>query len=221
MVDDEPAVRDAIVLALQLESFDVGSVENGLLALRSLERDPVDAMVLDVAMPYIDGVEVCRRLRAAGDRTPILMLTAKDELDDRVLGLEAGADDYLAKPFALRELVARLNAIMRRTGDDRAGGALAFADVTLDPDGHRAYRGERLLALTRTEFLLLKCFLEHPGQVLSRTQIFEAVWGYDFGGESNSLGVYIGYLRRKTEEVGEPRLIHTVRSFGYVLREGS
>lgn len=221
MVDDEPAVRDAIVLALQLESFDVGSVENGLLALRSLERDPVDAMVLDVAMPYIDGVEVCRRLRAAGDRTPILMLTAKDELDDRVLGLEAGADDYLAKPFALRELVARLNAIMRRTGEDRPGGAVAFADVTLDPDGHRAHRGERLLTLTRTEFLLLKCFLEHPGQVLSRTQIFEAVWGYDFGGESNSLGVYIGYLRRKTEEAGEPRLIHTVRSFGYVLREGS
>ncbi|HVW18517.1 MAG TPA: response regulator transcription factor [Solirubrobacteraceae bacterium] len=219
VVDDEPAVRKSLVLALELEDYDVEAVENGLEALHMLGDEQVDAVVLDVAMPYVDGIEVCRRLRAAGNRTPILMLTAKDEIDDRVAGLEAGADDYLVKPFALRELVARLRAIMRRGVEPPAGEVLSFADLRLDSVAHRAYRGERLMELTRTEFLLLECFLRHPRQVLSRSQIFEMVWGYDFGSESNSLGVYIGYLRRKTEEGGEPRLIHTVRSVGYVLRE--
>jgi two-component system response regulator MprA len=172
-------------------------------------------------MPFVDGLEVCRRLRSAGNQVPILMLTAHDAVDDRVAGLEAGADDYLPKPFALRELVARLRAIMRRTIGDGApaGEGLAYADLRLDPRGHRVWRGQRLLQLTRTEYLLLECFLQHPEQVLERSQIQMRVWGYDFGGESNSLGVYIGYLRRKLEEDGEPRLVHTVRSVGYVLRE--
>jgi two-component system response regulator MprA len=221
VVDDEPAVRKSVALALELEHFDVEAVENGLEALHALAERPVDAVVLDVAMPFIDGLEVCRRLRSAGNRTPILMLTARDQVDDRVSGLEAGADDYLVKPFALRELVARLRAIMRRTVEpvQEAQEQLAFGDLRLDPVEHRAYRGDALLELTRTEFLLLECFLRHPRQVLSRSQLFEMVWGYDFGSESNSLGVYIGYLRRKTEPNDEPRLIHTVRSVGYVLRE--
>jgi len=219
VVDDEPSVRKSVALALELEDYDVHAVENGLEALHALADDPVDAVVLDLAMPYIDGLEVCRRLRAAGNRTPILMLTAKDAVDDRVAGLEAGADDYLVKPFALRELVARLRAIMRRTVDPADDGLLTFADLRLDPAAHRAWRGDHLLELTRTEFLLLECFLRHPRQVLSRSQLFEMVWGYDFGSESNSLGVYIGYLRRKTEEAGHARVIHTVRSVGYVLRE--
>jgi two-component system response regulator MprA len=219
VVDDEPAVRTSVALALELEDYDVRTAEDGLQALRLLADEQVEAVVLDVAMPYLDGLEACRRLRAAGNRTPILMLTAKDAIDDRVAGLDAGADDYLVKPFALRELVARLRAIMRRGVEPAQDEVLTFADLRLDPVAHRAYRGERLMELTRTEFLLLECFLRHPRRVLSRSQIFEIVWGYDFGSESNSLGVYIGYLRRKTEEGGEPRVIHTVRSVGYVLRE--
>jgi two-component system response regulator MprA len=219
VVDDEPAVREAVQLALELEDFRVTAVENGLQALKHLAGDHVDAVVLDVSMPYLDGLEVCRRLRDGGDRTPILMLTARDAVDDRVSGLEAGADDYLPKPFALRELVARLRAIMRRHAPPPADGdVLAYADVTLDRRAHRVRRGERALELTRTEFSLLETFLEHREQVLTRTQIFEQVWGYDFGSDSNSLGVYIGYLRRKLEEHGEPRLVHTVRGVGYVLR---
>jgi len=220
VVDDEPSVRQSVALALELEEFDVEAVEHGLEALQVLAERPFDAVVLDVSMPYIDGLEVCRRMRAAGNRTPVLMLTAKDAVDDRVAGLEAGADDYLVKPFALRELVARLRAIMRRTVEpSRAEDQLEFADLRLDRVEHRAYRGDTLLELTRTEYLLLECFLRHPRQVLTRTQLFEMVWGYDFGSDSNSLGVYIGYLRRKTEPNGEPRLVHTVRSVGYVLRE--
>ncbi len=218
VVDDEPRVRDSLRLALELEGFRVLTAENGLKAVMALPDTPVDALVLDVAMPFVDGLEACRRLRAAGNRVPILMLTARDAVDDRVAGLEAGADDYLPKPFALRELVARLRAIMRRTLDEDDGDVLAFADLRLDRRAHRAWRGERLLELTRTEFLLLECFLEHPRQVLERGQILLRVWGYDFGAESNSLGVYIGYLRRKLEADGAPRLIHTVRSVGYVLR---
>ena len=157
-------------------------------------------------MPYVDGIEACRRLRAAGNRTPILMLTAKDAVDDRVSGLEAGADDYLVKPFALRELIAGLRALMRRAAEPtQEAEELVFGDLRLDPVEHRAYRGDTVLELTRTEFLLLDCFLRHPRQVLTRSQLFEMVWGYDFGSESNSLGVYIGYLRRKTEPNGEPR----------------
>jgi two-component system response regulator MprA len=219
VVDDEPSVREAVQLALELEDFRVTAVENGLHALRHLADARVDAVVLDVSMPYLDGLEVCRRLRDGGDHTPVLMLTARDAVDDRVSGLEAGADDYLPKPFALRELVARLRAIMRRRAPAAADGdVLAYADVTLDRRGHRVRRGERTLELTRTEFTLLETFLEHREQVLTRTQIFEQVWGYDFGSDSNSLGVYVGYLRRKMEEHGGPRLIHTVRGVGYVLR---
>jgi two-component system, OmpR family, response regulator MprA len=171
-----------------------------------------------VAMPQVDGLEVCRRLRAAGDRTPVLMLTARDAIDDRVEGLDAGADDYLVKPFALRELQARLRALLRRTETSRSG-VLRFADLELDPAARDVRRGDREVELSRTEFNLLELFLEHPRQVLTRSQIFERVWGYDFGSTSNTLGVYMGYLRRKTEAGGEPRLLHTVRGIGYVLRE--
>jgi len=223
VVDDEPGVRESLATALELEGFEVSAVDNGLKALMALrDRDDYDAVVLDVAMPYVDGLETCRRLRAGGNPVPILMLTARDAVDDRVAGLEAGADDYLPKPFALRELVARLRAIMRRNladGGPANGGELAYADLRLDRKGHRAWRGGRALALTRTEFLLLEAFLEHPEQVLERSQIQERVWGFDFGTGSNSLGVYIGYLRRKLEDGGEPRLIHTVRGVGYVLRQ--
>ena len=220
VVDDEPAVRESLLTALELESYRVVAVENGLKAMMTLADSTFDAVVLDLAMPYVDGLEVCRRVRAGGNDVPILMLTAKDALDDRVAGLEAGADDYLPKPFALRELVARLRAIMRRRLAGAPGGAesLAFHDLRLDRRTHRAWRGTRPLELTRTEFLLLECFLEHPEQVLGRSQILLRVWGYDFGSGSNSLGVYIGYLRRKLEQAGEPRLLQTVRSVGYVLR---
>src|SRR5215210_5762892 len=201
VVDDEPRVRESLKLALELEGYRVRTAADGLKAVMALADAPADAVVLDVAMPFVDGLEACRRLRAAGSRVPILMLTARDTVDDRVAGLEAGADDYLPKPFALRELVARLRAILRRSLDDAAanGDVLAFDDVRLDRREHRATRAERGLELTRTEFLLLECFLEHPRQVLERSQILLRVWGYDFGGESNSLGVYIGYLRRKLE----------------------
>jgi len=222
VVDDEPGVRSALERALKLERYDVALAQDGRQALDAIAEHPFDAIVLDVSMPAIDGLEVCRRLRDAGDTTPVLMLTARDAVDDRVAGLDAGADDYLVKPFALRELNARLRALLRRADPGRDGGAsheLAYADLRLDPVGHEAFRGERRMQLSRTEFSLLEFFLEHPRQVLSRSQIFERVWGYDFGATSNSLGVYMGYLRRKTEEDGEPRLLHTVRGVGYVLRE--
>jgi two-component system response regulator MprA len=220
VVDDEPGVRDSLALALELESFRVVTAEDGVRALNTLERSAVDAIVLDIAMPFVDGIEVCRRLRSAGNTVPILMLTAKDAVDDRVAGLEAGADDYLPKPFALRELIARLHAIIRRTLADDAdsGDILAYADLRLDRRAHRAWRGHRALTLTRTEFLLLECLIDNRELVLTRSQIQLRVWGYDFGAEHNSLGVYVGYLRRKLEQQGEPRLIHTVRSVGYVLR---
>jgi two-component system, OmpR family, response regulator MprA len=175
-------------------------------------------ILLDVLMPELDGLETCRRLRDTGDRTPVLMLTARDGVGDRVAGLEAGADDYLVKPFAIEELLARVRALLRRSGWSGDDGVLRFADLSLDPAAHVARRGERVLELTRTEFLLLELFLRHPRQVLTRAQIFDAVWGYDFGPASNSLEVYVGYLRRKTEAEGEPRLLHTVRGVGYVLR---
>jgi two-component system response regulator MprA len=220
VVDDEPAVRRALERALRLESYEVELAEDGEQALDRLSERPADAVVLDVMMPGIDGLEVCRRMRAAGDKTPILMLTARDAIDDRVIGLDVGADDYLVKPFALRELQARLRALLRRAGEgDEDSEVLRFADLVLDPVAHEVYRGERLVELSKTEFLLLELFMKHPRQVLTRSTIFENVWGYDFGPTSNALGVYIGYLRRKTEDGDEPRLLHTVRGIGYVLRD--
>jgi two-component system, OmpR family, response regulator MprA len=171
-------------------------------------------------MPRVDGLEVCRLLRKAGNRLPILMLTARDAVSDRVEGLDAGADDYLVKPFALEELLARMRALLRRTGSEESDGVLEYADLRLDPTTYQAWRDDRALELTRTEFLLLELFLSNPKRVLSRDVIFDRVWGYDFGPSSNSLEVYVGYLRRKTEAAGEPRLLHTVRGVGYVLREG-
>jgi two-component system response regulator MprA len=220
VVDDEPAVRRALERALRLDKYDVDLAVDGEDALDRLAERPVDAVILDVMMPGVDGLEVCRRMRAAGDRTPVLMLTARDAIDDRVLGLDVGADDYLVKPFALRELQARLRALLRRTGDDGdPAETLRFADLVLDPVAHEVHRGDRLVELSKTEFLLLELFMKHPRQVLTRSTIFENVWGYDFGPTSNALGVYIGYLRRKTEEGGESRLLHTVRGIGYVLRD--
>jgi two-component system response regulator MprA len=218
VVDDEPGVRAALERALRIERYDVRLAGDGAEALSLLAEHSPDAIVLDVSMPRVDGLEVCRRLRAAGDRTPVLMLTARDAIDDRVAGLDAGADDYLVKPFALRELQARLRALLRRTETTRAG-VLRFADLELDPVAREVRRRERPVELSRTEFNLLELFLEHPRQVLTRTQIFERVWGYDFGATSNALGVYMGYLRRKTEAGGEPRLLHTVRGVGYILRD--
>jgi len=218
VVDDEPAVRQALERALAADHHDVHAAPDGRAALDHLVEHAVDAVVLDVAMPGVDGLEVCRRLRAAGDRTPILMLTARDAVDDRVAGLDAGADDYLVKPFALKELKARLRALVRRT-EPEPGGSLRFADLELDRGAREVRRAGRRIELSRTEFTLLELFLEHPRQVLTRSAIFERVWGYDFGATSNSLGVYMGYLRRKTEAGDEPRLLHTVRGVGYVLRE--
>ena len=222
VVDDEPAVREAVERALRLDGYDVSLAADGLEALDNLGggggRSP-DAVVLDVLMPRVDGLELCRRMRGSGDRTPVLMLTARDAVADRVAGLDAGADDYLVKPFALEELLARVRALLRRsTPEEDSQGELRFSDLSLDPLAFEVRRGERLIELTRTEYLLLELFLRHPRQVLTRSLIFENVWGYDFGPRSNSLEVYMGYLRRKTESGGEPRLLHTVRGVGYVLK---
>jgi two-component system, OmpR family, response regulator MprA len=219
IVDDEPAVVDALDRALVQEGYSVTSAGDGRTALDRVAQAPPDAVILDVSMPQMSGLEVCRRLRANGDRTPVLMLTARDEVTDRVAGLDAGADDYLTKPFALEELLARLRALLRRTGTVDGQGVLRFADLTLDPTTYEARRGDRVIETTRTEYALLELLMQHPRQVLTRATIFERVWGYDFGYASNSLDVYIGYLRRKTEAGGEPRLIHTKRGIGYVLRE--
>jgi two-component system response regulator MprA len=218
VVDDEPAVREALERILRLDGFEVAIARDGREAVRSQAAAPADAVLLDVLMPGLDGLEVCRRMRDTGDRTPVLMLTARDEIGDRVSGLEAGADDYLPKPFALEELLARVRALLRRSGWSGERAALRFDDLELDPGSHEVRRGQRLIELTRTEFLLLELFMHHPRQVLTRGQIFDRVWGYDFGPASNSLEVYVGYLRRKTEAAGEPRLLHTVRGVGYVLR---
>jgi two-component system response regulator MprA len=218
VVDDEPQLRRALERALKLEGYEVDLAVDGEEALRSVVAGPLDAIVLDVLMPKLDGLGVCRELRARGDQVPILMLTARDAVQDRVDGLDAGADDYVVKPFALEELLARLRALLRRTNGDGAE-ALSYADLTLNPATREVRRGERQVELTKTEFALLEHLMRHPRLVLTRSQLFEAVWGYDFGPRSNSLEVYIGYLRRKTEEGGEPRLIQTIRGVGYSLRE--
>ena len=219
VVDDEPAVRESLRRALSLEGYDVELAADGAEALEAIgERSDPDVILLDVLMPRIDGLEVARRLRAKGLRTPILMLTARDEIHDRVAGLDAGADDYVVKPFALEELLARVRALLRRT-DAGTGDVLRYADLELDPRSHEVRRGGEPIELTRTEFSLLELFMLNPRQVLTRSLIFERVWGYDFGYGSNSLDVYIGYLRRKTETGGRPRLIQTVRGVGYALRE--
>jgi two-component system, OmpR family, response regulator MprA len=220
VVDDEQAVRESLRRALSLEGFDVELAADGAEALARLEgeHEQPDALVLDVLMPGVDGLEVCRRLRRGGSKLPILMLTAKDQVEDRVAGLDAGADDYVIKPFALEELLARLRALLRRTkGDD--DGVLRFADLELDPGAYEVRRDGEPIELTRTEFSLLELFLRNPRQVLTRSVIFDRVWGYDFGYGSNSLDVYISYLRKKTEAGGAPRLIHTIRGVGYALRE--
>lgn len=219
MVDDEPAVRDALERALRSAGYSVATANDGAQALEAVERDRPDAVVLDVLMPVLDGFEACRRLRERGDRTPVLMLTARDAVDDRVEGLDAGADDYLVKPFALEELLARIRALLRRTSATAEDKPLRFADLVLDPVTHEVRRGDRAIELTRTEWNLLELFLLNPKRVLTREVIFDRVWGYDFGPTSNALEVYVGYLRRKTEAEGEPRLIHTVRGVGYVLKE--
>jgi two-component system response regulator MprA len=221
VVDDERAVRESLRRALELEGYEIELAADGRAALSALqdEEPQPDAVILDVLMPGVDGLEVCRRLRASGNRVPVLMLTARDEVENRVAGLDAGADDYVTKPFALEELLARVRALLRRTTNGDGGEVLSFADLEVDLGTRDVRRGGRHIELTRTEFALLELFLRNPRQVLTRSIIFERVWGYDFGFASNSLDVYIGYLRRKTEAGGEPRVIHTVRGVGYALRE--
>jgi two-component system response regulator MprA len=221
VVDDERAVRESLRRALELEGYEIELAADGQEALQLLETNgdaQPDAVILDVLMPGVDGLEVCRRLRRRGNRVPVLMLTARDEIENRVAGLDAGADDYVTKPFALEELVARVRALLRRVsaGDDEL---LRFGDLELDPGTREVRRGGDPIELTRTEFALLELFMTNPRQVLTRSIIFERVWGYDFGFASNSLDVYIGYLRRKTEAGAKSRLIQTVRGVGYALRE--
>jgi len=219
VVDDDKAVRDSLRRALVLEGYDVDLAADGAEALKSLTQASPDAMILDLQLPDIDGLEVCRRLRSLGDRTPVLMLTARDAINDRVEGLDAGADDYLVKPFNLAELFARLRALLRRRAPIQDSEVLRFEDLALDLSSREAKRGDRVIDLTKIEFDLLEMFLLHPRQVLTRELILDQVWGYDFDSGTNSLAVYVGYLRRKTEEGGEPRLLQTVRGVGYVLKE--
>ena len=219
VVDDDAAVRNSLDRALRLNGYQVGLAVDGVDALNQVASEAPDAMVLDVLMPNMDGLEVCRRLRSFGDGTPILMLTAQDGVTERVAGLDAGADDYLPKPFALDELLARLRALLRRAaGEVGTGDKLQFGDLVMDLTTFEVYRGDRRIELTRTEFNLLELFMRNPRQVLTRDIINERVWGYDFPTSSNSLEVYVGYLRRKLEAEDEPRIIQTVRGFGYALR---
>jgi two-component system response regulator MprA len=217
VVDDDLAVCRSIDRALRLEGYEVDTVASGGQALEAVASNSPDALVLDLQLPDVDGLAVCRRIREAGDDIPILMLTARHGIDDRVQGLDAGADDYLVKPFALEELLARLRALLRRRFESE-GGVLRFGELTLDLASREAHRGARAFTLTRIEFDLLELFLRHPRQVLTREVLLNRVWGFDFDSGTNSLAVYVGYLRRKTEAGGEPRCIHTVRGVGYVLR---
>jgi two-component system response regulator MprA len=221
VVDDDRAVRDSLRRSLTFNGYHVALAEDGVQALSAISERQPDALVLDVAMPKLDGLATCRALRASGNDVPVLVLTARDAVSDRVAGLDAGADDYLVKPFALEELLARLRALLRRTstsGDDPVQ-VLTYADLSVNPATREVRRGERTISLTRTEFALLELLARHPRVVLDRARILDDVWGFDFATSANSLEVYIGYLRRKTEAQGEPRLIHTVRGVGYVLRD--
>ena len=221
MVDDDRAVRESLRRSLSFNGYTVDLAEDGVEALDAIANERPDAVVLDVMMPRLDGLEVCRQLRSTGDDLPILVLTARDSVSERVAGLDAGADDYLPKPFALEALLARLRALLRRTGPEDLGESalLTFGDLTLDPATREVHRGKRSISLTRTEFALLEMLMANPRRVLTRSRILEEVWGFDFPTSGNALEVYVGYLRRKTEAEGEPRLIHTVRGVGYVLRE--
>ena len=219
VVDDERAAREALERALRLEGYDVELASDGEEGLSLHEHQTSDLILLDVLMPRLDGLETCRRLRATGDATPVLLLTARVEVEDRVEGLDAGADDYLTKPFALDELLARVRALLRRRSAPDRREVLRYADIALDTGTFEVFRGERRLELTRMEFQLLELFLRCPRRVLTRSLIFERVWGFNFGASSNALDVYIGYLRRKLEAGGEPRLIQTIRGVGYALRE--
>ncbi|ACU36567.1 response regulator transcription factor [Actinosynnema pretiosum subsp. pretiosum] len=222
VVDDEVAVAEAVTRTLRFEGYEVTTAHDGAQALDLVRSLRPDGVILDVTMPVLGGLDACRALRASGDTTPVLMLTARAEVSDRVAGLDAGADDYLAKPFALQELLARVRALVRRggyAGTAARSEALRFADLLLDAGTREVRRGDRQVALTRTEFSILETFLRNPRLVLSREAMFRTVWGHDFGAGSNGLDVYVGYLRRKLEQDGEPRLIHTVRGVGYVLRE--
>ncbi|WP_370106991.1 response regulator transcription factor [Streptacidiphilus sp. BW17] len=217
VVDDDPEVRAAVADGLAVEGYDVLLAVDGHDALAKIAADEPAAIVLDLMMPVLDGLAVCRRLRAIGDRTPVLVLTARDSVSDRVDGLDAGADDYLVKPFALDELTARVRALLRRTAPELPDEDLHYADLTLDPAARTGRRGDRLLEFSRTEAALLELLLQHPEQTLTRETLLERVWGRDFGPDSNSLAVYVGYLRRKLEADGEPRLVQTVHGLGYRL----
>lgn len=223
VVDDEQAVRESLRRSLSFNGYEVILADNGAAALELIHKEQPDLVILDVMMPILDGLEVCRTLRSGGDNRPILVLTARDGVSDRVAGLDAGADDYLPKPFALEELLARVRSLLRRSFTESSNESgeteLSFADLRLDTETREVYRGERQINLTRTEFALLELLLANPRRVLSRSNILEEVWGYDFPTSGNALEVYIGYLRRKTEAEGEPRLIQTARGVGYVLRE--
>ena len=220
VVDDDRTVRESLRRSLSFNGYSVELAHDGVEALDMISSDRPDALVLDVMMPRLDGLEVCRHLRSTGDDLPILVLTARDSVSERVAGLDAGADDYLPKPFALEELLARMRALLRRRRlDDSDSVAMKFSDLTLDPVTREVTRGVRRISLTRTEFALLEMLIANPRRVLTRSRILEEVWGFDFPTSGNALEVYVGYLRRKTEADGEPRLIHTVRGVGYVLRE--
>jgi len=220
VVDDDPQLREALSRALELDGYDVSTASNGVKALDAISSARPDVMVLDVMMPYVGGLDVCRTLRERKDRLPILVLTARDEVGDRVAGLDAGADDYLTKPFALEELRARLRALLRRAAAEETDETdrLVYDDLVLDPLARTVHRGERGIDLTRTEFALLELLMRNAGRPLQRDVIMDRVWGWESEPTSNSLEVFVGYLRRKTEAAGEPRLIHTVRGVGYVLR---
>jgi two-component system, OmpR family, response regulator MprA len=225
VVDDDRALRDAVTRALTLEGYQVLAAVDGVEALAAVDRHRPDAVILDLGLPTIDGITVCQVLRARGDRTPILVLTARGEVTDRVQGLDAGADDFMSKPFALEELLARLRALLRRVepvaaDSSTADDTLTVADLRVSPSQRRVWRGEREIDLTKTEFDLIELLVRNAGIVLDRTTIHERIWGYDFGPDSKNLTVYMGYLRAKTERAGEPRLLHTVRGVGYVAREG-